>query len=113
MNAAECAALAGRFRAMREVAKAAGLNLKSRDVEVLLWIAAGRDTYRELMAASGMGLHAVQRSVFLLSGRPVNLGPGKTRTSPFRLVDTRPHPHLPYPERQIFLTQTTTPNGNH
>lgn len=106
MNAAECAALAAKIKAMRQVSEAAGIHLKGQDVEILLWIAAGVDSVRALVDASGLGIDSVRRSVRLLSGRPINKGLNRRRPSPFRLVDTRPHPHLPYPERQVFLTQS-------
>ena len=104
MDAADFLALAATLRAMRQATAASGTYLKGRDVEVLLWVAGGIDTIEGLAQATGLSPGNVGRSVRFLSGRTVNLSPTRKRHSPFRLVDTRPHPHKAKIV-QIFLAQ--------
>ena len=104
MNAADCLKVAETIKRMRQVAVAAGVNLRAQDVEILLLIAAGVDNIRELRAATGLGVNQATDSVRLLSGRPRNKGINRRQSSPFRLVGSRPHPHLPK-MTQVFLTQ--------
>lgn len=105
MNAADCLKAAETITRMRHVAVAAGINLRAQDVEILLLIAAGVDNIRDLRAATGLGVKQATDSVRLLSGRPINKGINRHRDSPFRLVGSRPHPHLSKLS-QVFLTQS-------
>jgi len=110
VDAADFLALAATLKAMRLASLASGTYLKGRDVEVLFWIAGGIDTIKGLSEATGLSQLNVGRSVRFLSGRTVNLSPIRKRHSPFRLVDTRPHPHKSKIV-QIFLIQPIPSKG--
>jgi DNA-binding MarR family transcriptional regulator len=79
----------------RRAAAAAGSGLRVSELEVLLMIAGGTDTYRAIAEATGISDAHTRRALRFLSGKDThNEGAYKTtRSSPFKLIEHRKHPH--------------------
>ena len=63
-------------------------------VEVLLWVAAGIDSTRDLAEVVSVDRATLTRTLGILRGRSVWVR-GRWRESPLQLLQTRPHPHIP------------------
>jgi len=79
---------------IRRAAIAAGHGMRLSELEILLLVAGGTDTTADLVAATGGSRSNTERALSFLSGRDSCAG-GVTgvRSSPFRLVEHRRHPH--------------------
>ena len=75
-------------------------------VEILLRVAAGADSARDLQEAiPGVDRSTLTRSLGILRGRATLHG-NRWRESPIQLLQTRPHPHIPG-----ALHYSLSPNG--
>ena len=82
--------------ALRRAATAAGGGIRACEVEILLLIAAGKDTRVDLMRCTGLSRNTIDRACCYLAGRDRNYQPisgPATRSSPFELIRARQHPH--------------------
>jgi hypothetical protein len=95
MTPAEILAMAKAIGACRRAATAGGHGLRVLEVEILLLIAGGVDAVGEIVAATGSSRAHSRRSLAFLSGRDSSGSPlgGGIRSSPFRLIEHRKHPH--------------------
>jgi len=95
MTQAETLAMAEAIGACRRAATAGGHGLRVLEVEILLLIAGGVDAVGAINAATGSSRVHVSRSLRFLSGRDSDgtSQQGGIRSSPFRLIEYRKHPH--------------------
>jgi len=95
MTQAETLAMAEAIGACRRAATAGGHGLRVLELEILLLIAGGVDAVGAINAATGSSRVHVSRSLRFLSGRDTSGSNqrGGIRSSPFRLIEHRKHPH--------------------
>jgi len=95
MTQAETLAMAQAIGACRRAATAGGHGLRVLELEILLLIAGGVDAVGAINAATGSSRAHIARSLRFLSGRDSSGSPqgGGIRSSPFRLIEHRKHPH--------------------
>lgn len=95
MTQAETLAMAEAIGACRRAATAGGHGLRVLELEILLLIAGGVDAVGAINSATGSSRAHTARSLRFLSGRDSSGSPqgGGIRSSPFRLIEHRKHPH--------------------
>jgi hypothetical protein len=95
MTPAETLAMAKAIGACRRAATAGGHGLRVIEIEILLLSAGGVDAAADINAACGGSRTNATRSLRFLSGRDSSGSPlrGGIRSSPFRLIEHRKHPH--------------------